>query len=540
MKPIFRLLCGILSVGAGALPALADDFTDQLRNIFQLPASAHVVWPPRTNLVAGSIIDPALRVLATATGSASRLPANSSPTAIVLPVERLQSPKSLWIWKAFLANPKQLIVTLKLSEPEVVSWALSDGNPQPFVRKANAEKLEASAAIGTVRRTWEVRAALEVTPGLEMAKADWLAMRKAALGDQTGTVRLGVTSDSIVLTLPEKVVVAIDPGPAALGPSQPAREGPVTGPRRWALATIASGRYQFLAGMDQDWNTQSADLVADALADWRPTVSGALKPTDSSGLSRQGVLAFLDTFAQNAKKAKAELLVVYYVGHMERTGTGALSLLMGDAPADRKIRPPAPSAGVGNLRDVMQIVDQAEAELAPRQGSLDVAVIHRQLGRAKIPFVLLVDGCLEDPSFADARQRLGIIVDAHGGEPVYVGPGDAGTTLREQIVKLQEYPQDFPWLKSRDATILGATPGTVAYAESNPVWLLGGTVGPVARRLFDVAARTRWNSDRPNLIRILSFSADRQSIGPQELVGTVSWSDWLPYLRKFDPASFKN
>jgi hypothetical protein len=540
IKSILRLLLLVLASGSGVFAALGNEFNDTLREVFQLPDTAEVVWPPHTNLGAGSILDPAHRVVAVATGSANRIPLSRSPAAVVLPAERLQPLIGFWIWRSFLANPEQLTVTLKLFEPEVVIWAPSDVSEQPFVRKANAEKLEASAAMGKIRRSWAARAALEITPRSEMPQANWLAMRKAALGDQTGTVRLGATSSSIVLTAPEKLTIAIDPKPGAVGQNQIPREGNISGPRRWALATIASGRYQFLAGMDQDWNAQSADLVADALADWHPTAFRSLKPAHSSGLSRQGVLAFLDTFVQAARKAKAELLVVYYVGHMERTGTGALSLLMGDAPADRKIRAPAPSTGVGNLRDIMQIVDQAEAELAPRQGSLDVAVIHRQLGRANIPFVLLVDGCLEDPNFADARQRLGIIVDAHGGEPRYVGPGDAGTALREQIAKLQAYPQDFPWLKSRDPTILGATPGTAAYSEPNPVWLLGGPVGPVARRLFDVVARTRWNSDRPNLIRILDFSADRQSIGPQELVGTVSWSDWLPHLRKFDPASFKN
>src|SRR5262249_40876087 len=106
--------------------------------------------------------------------------------------------------------------------------------------------------------------------------------------------------------------------------------------------------------------------------------------------------------------------------------------------------------------------------LAPRTGSLDVAVVHRRLGRGQVPFVLLVDGCLEDPSFADARQRLGIIVDARGGGPIYVGPGDAGTALRQQSPKLQPYLQDFPWLRSRNPTVLGATPGTAAYGEANP------------------------------------------------------------------------
>jgi hypothetical protein len=288
--------------------------------------------------------------------------------------------------------------------------------------------------------------------------------------------------------------------------------------------------------MQQEWNERSADLVVQALSDWRPTVTRVLSPSDPNGLSRQGVLDFLGSFERDAQQARAEFMIVYYIGHMERSGTGSLSLLMGDAPSERKVSPPVSPKSVGNLRDLMQVVDQAEAELSPRSGTVDVAVLHRHLGRAKIPFVLLVDGCLEDPTFGAARERLGIVVDAHGDEPVYVGEGDAGTALRAQLAELQNYPTDFPYLKSDEPIVLGATPGTAAYNEANPIWLLGG---PIARRLFEIVARTRWGSDRPTLIRILNFTADRQSIGPQELTGTVSWSDWLPYLKKLDPASFK-
>jgi hypothetical protein len=304
------------------------------------------------------------------------------------------------------------------------------------------------------------------------------------------------------------------------------------------LATIASGKYAELAGLDQPWNIESANLARASLSDWKPSVDRALAPANGIGITRDQVLSFVHDFTTQAKAAKAELLVLYYVGHMERTRTGSLSLLMSDAPSKRDTRPPAPP-GIGNLRDLAQVIDQATAELAPDAGTLDVAVLHRRVRKAGIPFVLLIDGCLEDRTYAAARDRLGIVVDARGGQPLYVGPGDASVALRQTLDSLSAYPQDFPWLRSRDTTILGATPGTLAYSESHPVWLLGAPVGPIAKRLAGAIARTRFIKDRPNLIRILSFAADRQPIGPQELVGTVSWSDWLPLLRRFDPASFK-
>jgi hypothetical protein len=509
-----------------------------LRKDLDLPADATIVWPPRAGLGAGSIVDTESRVLAGSETATGRAAVPHEPIRISIPVARLQPASQFWLWRSVLDEPAKVSATLVLADLEIENSQPIDADADPSgIRMPDASRVRSSAT-RTVQRSWMARMAIEIAPGTGLGDENWSALRKIVLNDQTGTMRFGGNAKSIVLRWPDKIAVAIEFIPAVgQGALQPGR---IVAPKRWALATIASGLYQFLPpGMNQDWNAQSADLVVESLRDWKPALVRTLMPEGPLGLSRDAVLSFLDKFASDAKSAKAELLVVYYVGHMERTGTGSLSLLMGDAPAQRQLRAPAPTSGIGNLRDIMQVVDQAEAELAPRPGTLDVAVVHRRVGRAKIRFVLLVDGCLEDPTFAEARRRLGIVVDAHGGEPVYVGPDDAGTALRTQIAQLEAYPQDFPWLKSKDATVLGATPGTVAYGQLHPTWLLGGTVGPIAKKLFGVAARTRWDPERPSLIRILNFSADRQAIGPQELVGTVSWSDWLPLLRKFDPASFK-
>jgi hypothetical protein len=535
-----RLIAAFLLVGAIANPANADEFTDALQKDLQLAAGATIIWPPRGGLGAGSIVDAELRILAASEGATDRVAPAHAPIRIPIPADRLQPASQFWIWRSLLGDPVKVSATLVLADMEIEnSKTIEVEAGRAGVRTPDPSRVRGSAT-RTVQRSWMARMAIEISPGPGLADEHWSAMRKIVLNDQTGTMRFGDNPKSIILRWPDKIAVAIESMPDIGQSPVHLQPGRITAPKRWALATIASGRYQYLLpGMNQDWNAQSADLAAEGLRDWKPAVVRTLAPAGPLGLSRDEVVSFLDKFVSDARSAKAELLVVYYVGHMERTGTGSLSLLMGDAPAQRQIHALAPVSGIGNLRDIMQIVDQAEAELAARPGTLDVAVVHRRVGRAKIPFVLLVDGCLEDPTFAEARRRLGIVVDAHGGEPVYVGPDDAGTALRTQIAQLEAYPQDFPWLKSKDATILGATPGTVAYGQTHPTWLLGGTVGPIARKLFDVAARTRWDPERPSLIRILNFSADRQAVGPQELVGTVSWSDWIPLLRKFDPASFR-
>ena len=535
---VHRLLVAALLTISTLVVARADTFDEDLRKAFNLPQTARIVWPPRAAMEAGSVIDPALRVIAQESKAAVVKAIEVPPVVVVAPVDRLQPLDGLWIWRAFLSDPNRFGITLNLSSLESVDLSSTEVTPPSFVRTPDPEKIKREPGVVTIQKSWRATATLEVFPGPTVSATEWLALRKLAISDPSETVR--ANAKSITLTFPGKPTLAVQLG--ANGSPSGALDlaaNTARGPKRWALATVASGRYQFLTGMQQDWNERSANLAAEALSDWRPVVSRALTPSDQNGLSRQRVLDFLSTFVSDARQARAELAVVYYVGHMERSGTGALSLLMGDAPAERLASPTVVTHSVGNLRDLAQVVDQAEAELAPRPGTLDVAVMHRQLGRAKLPFVLLVDGCLEDPKYREARERLGIVVDARGGEPVYVGPGDQGTALNSQLAELRNYPNDFPYLKSAAPIVLGATPGTAANQEPNPVWLLGGAVGPIARRLFDSVARTRWDPDRPSLIRILNFTADRQSIGPQELTGTVSWSDWLPYLHKFDAASFK-
>ena len=536
--PVHRLLVAAFLTISMLVATRADTFEDDIRKAFNLPQTARIVWPPRAAMEAGSVIDPALRVIARESKAAVVETIDNPPVVVAAPFDRLQPLDGLWLWRAFLGDRNRFGITLNLSSLESVDLSSTEAPPPGFVRTPDPNKIKRELGVVTIQRSWRATATLEVLPGPTVSAAEWLALRKLAISDSSETVR--ANAKSITLAFPGKPTLAFqsDANGSGLSAANLATNT-ARGPKRWALATIASGRYQFLTDMQQDWNERSANLAAEALSDWRPVVSRALSPPDQNGLSRQGVLDFLSTFVRDARQARAELMVVYYVGHMERSGTGALSLLMGDAPAERMVSSTVTTHSVGNLRDLAQIVDQAEAELARRPGTLDVAVMHRQLERAQLPFVLLVDGCLEDPTYQEARERLGIVVDARGDEPVYVGPGDQGTALNSQLAELRNYPNDFPYLKSVAPIVLGATPGTAANQEPNPVWLLGGAVGPIARRLYDTVARTRWDPDRPSLIRILNSTADRQSIGPQELTGTVSWSDWLPYLHKFDAASFK-
>ena len=57
------LLVAVLSIQSLA-SVHADTFEDELRGALHLPQTAQIVWPPRTALDAGSLVDPAFRIIA--------------------------------------------------------------------------------------------------------------------------------------------------------------------------------------------------------------------------------------------------------------------------------------------------------------------------------------------------------------------------------------------------------------------------------------------------------------------------------------------
>jgi hypothetical protein len=529
IKLSLLLVFAIVSANA----ANAEDVHSTLRSQIGLPYRSTVIWPPRQGLVPGDIIDPQLRVIEHSTIDSPAQVDGKPEINIPLSAADLNPIEAFWTWRNILVAPQALNISLSIRNLKIQS-SLPTSNTEL------AEASSRSAPLMVVSHSYIADAFLKLSPKTDTAKADWVQMRRAVLADQSGTAHLEPNGGSISLRFPKRITLAIETEVLGHVTNKSQGPGPLINPKLWALATIASGRYDYAVALNQDWNVQSANVLAESLSEWKPLFVSTLTAAGDHGLRNTDVASFLRQFARRAQREKIQLLVIYYVGHMERLGTGGLALLMGDAPAKLPDEPVVTNEGSGNLRDLAQIIDQAQATLAPPAGTIDAAVIHRSVAMAKIPFVLLIDGCLTDPSYADARTRLGIVVDSRGGEPVYIGPDDAGTALRKQVELLQSYSVDFPWLKSKNPTILGATPGTAAYADDNPIWALGAKIGPIAAKIAGTINRTRWNSDRLSLIRILDLAADRSEIGPQELTGTVSWSDWLPLLRRFDPNSFKN
>jgi hypothetical protein len=248
-------------------PAKSDPFEEAVKAAFHLPAAAQVVWSPRAGLGAGTIVDPMMRVVASETKAEVSRPLKDGPIEIAVPVDRLEPTGAFWTWRSFLSNPTKLSVILRLKSLEIVTEGAEQA-PPAFERRADPERAKRAHGSATVVTVWRAKAELILTPGSDLSPEDWLTLRRLARSDISETVLAG--SASIALNFKDPLTLAFATDPAQTGPGSPSA---ARGPKTWALATIASGKYENLPTMEQPWNEISAALVEQSLADWRPSLS---------------------------------------------------------------------------------------------------------------------------------------------------------------------------------------------------------------------------------------------------------------------------
>jgi hypothetical protein len=95
-----------------------------VRDAFQLPPQAEVIWPPRSGLQAGSVIDAGLRVIASDDRSAIHQPIRGDVIKVLLSPEQLQPPNGFWMWRTFLSNPERLTIEVRLADSKSSGWVL--------------------------------------------------------------------------------------------------------------------------------------------------------------------------------------------------------------------------------------------------------------------------------------------------------------------------------------------------------------------------------------------------------------------------------
>ena len=110
--------------------------------------------------------------------------------------------------------------------------------------------------------------------------------------------------------------------------------------------------------------------------------------------------------------------------------------------------------------------------------------LYAQLDRTRIPFALIVDGCL---------------------------PGSQAP--------------DGAYLRTGNAVVLAAKPGAFAEPWPNPDvdW---GEVGPLSARITNYVRASVWDPDPLTLGEVLSNVTDYKRVGEISSKGSISWSDF--------------
>jgi len=302
---------------------------------------------------------------------------------------------------------------------------------------------------------------------------------------------------------------------------------------KWALATIASGHYQDTA-LNQEWTLNSAEFVAHSLEPFQPAVRKSLVSSPQSPLSASAVLDFVRQAGVHARQEGAQLLIVYYVGHMVSHPGQDLALVMGDAKADilRPVRGPSTEGRAEQFGDqvggMMQLANVLQAEFGPLPpGLLSLRQVHESLAAAGLPGALLVDGCMKNEEFEAFRRELGFELLPGERDFAYVGDAEFITTeMGDFANRLRDFANDRPYLRGDIPVILGAKPGTYAFAQPHPDWVWAPPVGPLAVRLARWSHLARTESSPISLAVVLRQAADFRGLGEISPSGSISWSDF--------------
>jgi len=161
---------------------------------------------------------------------------------------------------------------------------------------------------------------------------------------------------------------------------------------------------------------------------------------------------------------------------------------------------------------------------------LPLSELHDALGSAGVPFLLLVDGCMESKV---ARARLaegGFAYDPmRPGAMVYQGPKELlGPDDFRAITGMQaDFGRTEPFLYDTNPICFAAKPGTFAVARDNPFVVGGPPVAPLAENLHHW---TELFMLRENALPTLKTLLDRvvgfRGVGEIGMEAGISWSDF--------------
>ena len=159
--------------------------------------------------------------------------------------------------------------------------------------------------------------------------------------------------------------------------------------------------------------------------------------------------------------------------------------------------------------------------------------LNAALENVHVPFLLLLDGCMEHPTTLKALVGAGFMIGPnHPGNALYVGPKEtlAPSDFEAIIQALRGFGDVESFLKSTNPIVFAAKPGTFARPAPHPLLDGGPAVGPIAASLHRCAMFAQpTRGVRPSLQDVLRTMDVWRGVGEITMGGFVSWSDFSQF-----------
>lgn len=298
-------------------------------------------------------------------------------------------------------------------------------------------------------------------------------------------------------------------------------------PRRWALATVAVSDFPQTAWLQQDWNRHSATEMKRMLETFAPTLMNDYRTGPTSLSTAERLLKFANDFGREAKASGARLIVFYYVGHSVTTSNGKILLLQsGVTPqslkqlvAEQRAPPQGDPSNIG------RIVEKARQE--DGESALRISELHAALLKSGVPFVILLDGCMENSAVKQTVEGAGFRFDSQHPTLYYVGAEPLTQRLISRVGdSLRDFAAGSSYLSDSNPIVFAAKPGTLAMLTDDPLWEFAAPLAPLAGKVRRILAPSA-SGNVGSLAELIARSVDmRQGVGEIELSGSISWSDF--------------
>ena len=409
------------------------------------------------------------------------------------------------------------VVLIEMRAGDIKSILMSSDDAQKAAMRNSTVFVISKAYEGHMRVTLKTTSETQAeTIVRELASA----MPRAKVDFQIGlTNRISVTFSTPTVVAYELMKadylsnsLSIEPSDVVFTPVKEAAVPPVlmtspydySGPLDWGLLTLSSGVYPSNPIWDQTWNAWSAKTVQRELDYFAPHFRYAVHATPVQPLTRDAALSAARKSAQRAIVEGIDLIVAYYIGHSVVRRDGEIVLLTGDSSID-----------------TIHTVDEA---------TLSLCTLYDALDASDLPFVLLVDGCLESDAIDNYRESLGFVLPQRFGAMDYHGSEEYITDeLSRYVHSLNNFATKHRFLHTSNPVIFAAKPGTVAPGVLDPLHDWGPLHGPLAKRIAWMVNRVRFTRPSRPLQEAIRGTVDFNITGELTSEGTISWSDFSKF-----------